>query len=502
MKKHILIKSILLICFSLSITGCSEEFLDVTPTSVIAVTDLEKTGAISPDILSATLRGVYTMMYQTGTGGTGRHEDFGQKGYDIYGDFLSADIALIANSYGRYKALIDLNITVDYTYDQGNYEIWRYYYRVIRSTNLIITALGGNDAVITDANRTTMGQAKGLRAYAYFYLTQYYIPEYTESSKILPIYTDSTNPNNQPQSTTKEVYDLMISDLESSITLLDAFNRSNKYELNKDVAKSLLAYVYASMGASATNLKAKTLAEEVIGAGYPLTTKDQTTGGFNDVRTPSWIWGVDITVDAGLNLVSWWGQMDRYSYSYQHFGDKKAMDATLYSEIRANDVRKTQFATDPANVAQGYRLAPLFKFYDAARVIAGASTTTESDYIYMRIDEMYLLSAEMSAKEGFDGDAQNRLKDLLALRFDDAADYAYVDALSGAALQKEVYLQTRIELWGEGKSYLAMKRNKATITRGPNHVFLSGISILYNDDRLTFEIPSSEIQNNPLINKQ
>ena len=316
-----------------------------------------------------------------------------------------------------------------------------------------------------------MGQAKGLRAYAYFYLSQYYIPEYTEGSTILPIYTDSSDPANKPQSTTKEVYDLMISDLESSITLLNGFNRTEKYEMNKDVAKSLLAYVYGSMGTSAANLKAKALAEEVIGSGYPLTTMAQSTGGFNDVNTPSWIWGVDITVDAGLNLVSWWGQMDRYSYSYQYFGDRKGIDATLFDAIRPNDVRKTQFST---TTTSAYYLTPLNKFYDAARVPAGASTTTTSDYIYMRIDEMYLLSAEMSAKEGLDGDARNRLKNILALRFTDAADYAYVDGLSGQALQDEVYLQTRIELWGEGKSYLAMKRNKATITRGANHVYLKG----------------------------
>jgi hypothetical protein len=42
-------------------------------------------------------------------------------------------------------------------------------------------------------------------------------------------------------------------------------------------------------------------------------------------------------------------------------------------------------------------------------------------------------------------------------------------------LKKEIYLQTRIEFWGEGKSYLAMKR-KATTTRGSNHLFFAGDS--------------------------
>jgi hypothetical protein len=51
--------------------------------------------------------------------------------------------------------------------------------------------------------------------------------------------------------------------------------------------------------------------------------------------------------------------------------------------------------------------------------------------------------------------------------------------------KKEIYLQTRIEFWGEGKSYLAMKRNKATTTRGSNHLFFAGDSFQYNDAKLT-----------------
>jgi hypothetical protein len=42
---------------------------------------------------------------------------------------------------------------------------------------------------------------------------------------------------------------------------------------------------------------------------------------------------------------------------------------------------------------------------------------------------------------------------------------------SGTSLQEEIYLQTRLEFWGEGKSYLAMKRNKATVKSGINHLF-------------------------------
>ena len=49
--------------------------------------------------------------------------------------------------------------------------------------------------------------------------------------------------------------------------------------------------------------------------------------------------------------------------------------------------------------------------------------------------------------------------------------------MTGQALLDEIYKQTRVEFWGEGKSYLAMKRNHATLTRGANHLFQAGVVI-------------------------
>ncbi|MCF2875377.1 MULTISPECIES: RagB/SusD family nutrient uptake outer membrane protein [unclassified Tenacibaculum] len=496
--KKTYIKSILLSASLAFVSvGCSDSFLEESPTRYVSVSDVEGTAKIYPEISDGTLRGVYEMMFKTGTGGTTDHADFGQKGYDIYSDLLSGDIALTKNSYNRYNNFAQLISTVDFTFDAPNYMAWRYYYRIINASNLVIQSLGGNDAVITDVNRRAMGQAKALRAYAYFYLTQFYIPEYTPTSTVLPIYTEPNSPA-KAQSTTDEVYKLMIKDLEEAVTLLDGFNRTNDYAINQNVARGLLAYVYASMGDSANNMKAKALAEAVIMSGdFPLTTKEALTGGFNNINTsPSWMWGVDLTLDNGLDLISWWGQMDVFTYSYQFAGDKKAIDVNLYNSIKANDARKGQFLNNPAS---SNHLAPLNKFYAPER-IEGRQRNIETDYIYMRIEEMYLLSAEMSAKEGADADAINRLKEVLAIRFDNAADYAYVDALTGKALQDEIYLQTRIEFVAEGKSYLALKRNKGTVTRGANHLYLVNEPILYNDNRLDLEIPQSEIQNNPFIN--
>jgi len=223
--------------------------------------------------------------------------------------------------------------------------------------------------------------------------------------------------------------------------------------------------------------------------------KDEITGGFNDVNTPGWMWGIDLTTEVGLGLRSWWGQVDSFSFSYAWAGDFKAIDRGLYDQIPETDARKNQFRDD--DFANRF-LLPINKFYDPGRVIGGQRQIT-TDYVYMRVAEMYLLNAEALAKSGDEAGAQARLKLFLNERVDDSS---YVDALSGTDLTNEIYLQTRIELWGEGKSYLAMKRNQATIVRGANHLSNVGVPIPYNDERLTFEIPELEIQNNPFISTQ
>jgi hypothetical protein len=44
-----------------------------------------------------------------------QHDDFGQKGYDIYGDMLSGDMALSISTYGWYTTITQFQATQDYT---------------------------------------------------------------------------------------------------------------------------------------------------------------------------------------------------------------------------------------------------------------------------------------------------------------------------------------------------------------------------------------------------
>ncbi|RYC51949.1 RagB/SusD family nutrient uptake outer membrane protein [Flagellimonas olearia] len=490
--KHIY-KLSALVLFVVSV-GCTKDYLNETPSEFLTQEQVGEAATFNPAVIEGTISGIYSTMFETGTGGTTGHDDFGHKGYDIYSDFLSGDMALSVSTYGWYRAdITEFQATQDFTRTR-NYIVWRYYYRIIRSTNLVIDALGGNDFIPElEENKYLMGQAKAIRAHSYFYLTQYFANSYEPTAEILPIY-DSADDLNGPKVITSEIYALMEKDLNEAISLMDNFSRTSKSQVDKSVAQGILAYVLASKGDS--HQQVMELTEDIINnGGYTLMDETEVLGGFNDLNTPGWMWGVDLTVDNGLGLISWWGQMDRYTYSYAWAGDAKAIDAGLYDAIPVDDVRKGQFA-EPLGEYQD--LMPLNKFYAPDKIIGGQSNIT-TDYIYMRVAEMYLLNAEAAAKSGDIAKAQIMLKALLDKR---VPNTAYVDTLTSQQLLDEIYLQTRIELWGEGKSYLSLKRNQGTVFRGSNHLSFVGEAITFDDERLTFEIPQSEIQNNPHISSQ
>lgn len=494
MKKNV-IKLVMLTAMVAFTYSCEDDYLDKQPQGgLITLDQLADAAAVNPEIIIGTMDGVYTTMFDTGTGGTTGHDDFGHKGYDIFADMLSGDMALSLSTYGWYRASItQLEATQDFTYTD-NYQVWRHYYRIIKNSNVVISTLGGTDNVPeTEVNRHILGQALAMRAHSYFYLTQYESRDYYPDAEILPIYNEETV-TGQPKSTTNEVYAFIESDLEKAITLLNGYNRPTKTQVNQPVAKAILAYVIASKRNDWPRVAALT-ADVMATNGATLMSASEITGGFNNVATPGWFWGVDLTVDIGLGLVSWWGQMDYFSYSYPAFGDSKSIDENLYNAIPANDARKPQFNPQ----AGALYLMPLNKFYDDDRVPAGASTTVTADYVFMREAEMILLNAEALAKSGQDGPAREMLRSLLSQRLPDTS---YLNALSGPALQDEIYLQTRLELWGEGKSYLALKRNQGTVTRGANHLSFVGVPMSYDDERLTFEIPEAELQDNIFISTQ
>ena len=497
MKKNV-IKLIGFTALVFSLQSCNDEFLEEAPSAFITETQLADAVAVNPDIAAGTVDGLYVTMFSSGSGNTTGHDDFGQKAYDIFMDMLCSDMALSNSSFGWYRSSItEYQAPLDFTFGD-NLQAWSYYYTLIFNANLALANFGGeNGDPEVPENRYSLGQVLASRAHSYFMLTQLFANDYDPNAEILPLYRFA-NPLGQGKALTSEIYEVMENDLNRAIELLDGFNRPSKAQINQSVAKGILAYVIASTRTRWDEVAA--LSDDVLTeSGAVLMPSNNSTfgalGGFNNVSNPSWLWGVDLNENTGQGLISWWGQVDFFSYSYAAVGDTKAIDAGLYESMRADDVRRNQFL----NVTGLNYLQPLNKQFDESRVEFGTNTLTFSDYHYMRYAEFVLLKAEALANMGQDGPARTALNELVSERIGDAS---YLNALNGDALKNEIYKQTRLELWGEGKSYFAMKRNMATTQRGTNHLSFVGEAIPHNDERMTFEIPQLEIQNNGDINSQ
>jgi len=485
-------KSLFVLVLLIVFSGCEKTFLERVPTENITAEQLQEASETNPKIAKGMVSGIYSTMIETFSALGEGHDDFGQKSADIATDILSGDMALENEVYSWFDEVAKLQTTAT---DRPSELYWKYYFRVIKAANEVIDASGGNDAMPEDLDvRAYFGQAKALRAHAYFSLVNLYGHNYSDYSSIpcLPLYDYQLDAVAKPLSSISKVYEMIIADLQSAISALEGYNRSSKTEINSDVAKGLLAYAYLTTG---QNTEAALLAGEVIGSeNYTLMSATEIIeSGFRDLSIPGWMWGVDLTTDNTGMLLTVWGMIDIFTYSYAGVGDTKGMDDNLYNMIPDNDVRKGQFTTSFFYTNDHL---PIWKFWDKKRVIFGDRSWT-NDEVYMRVAEMYLIQAEALSRSGDDPGARTALLGLIADREPGAE--ARLNTLSGDDLLNEIYLQWRIEMWGEGKAYWALKRFKGTVHRGMNHFNMANTSYQHDDPRIILSIPEDEINNNPML---
>ena len=165
-----------------------------------------------------------------------------------------------------------------------------------------------------------------------------------------------------------------------------------------------------------------------------------------------------------------------------------AIDDQLYNQIADTDYRKKNFNATETTVGDFT--------YPAYSNVKFNTPTYEADEIYMRLSEAYLLKAEAEARGGNNSAAQQTLYDLVSKR-----DSGYAKSSNtGDALLKEIFLQSRIELWGEGHEFFTNKRFNVGVDRtaSSNHTHKV---VKAAGKEFTYQIPLSiELNSNPYIN--
>jgi len=470
--------------------GCSDEFLKKEPTGEITPSQMAVATKWNPNILLGQVSGSILTTFDSGTGGTTNHDDFGQKSVDIVSDLMAGDLVMSSTKYGWFGNDAKLlNSTPTRT---RAYQLWRYYYRLIKAANSVFDVIGSDKIMpeVNTPNCTYWGQAKVLRAYAYFNLINLYAKPYdvSKNTNAICVYTSQLLATPAPLSSVESVYALIIADLKEALPALDGYERTTLDCPDASLAKAYLAYAYLSMGDYAN--AALYSGEIVSSTQYSiLPLAELTTNGFNSVDNKSWMWGVNLNGDNTKKLVTFWGQMDYFTYSYCSAGDYKMIPTNLYTQIPATDGRKGWFRSKAPLMAWN-------KFFDAARVAMG-DRLWENDEVYMRVEEMYLINAEANVRADKLPEARASLKKLLLQR--DPTIAAAVDAMTKDQLLDNLYYNWRVEMWGEGRGLLTMKRFKKTVTRGSNDFAYPGQSFAYDDPKFTFSIPEDETNNNPNI---
>lgn len=309
----------------------------------------------------------------------------------------------------------------------------------------------------------------------------------------IPLYRTQLTVEAAPKSSVEDVYKLIIKDLTDAIPLLEGYVRPSgqKDQIDANVAKGILAYVYLTMGDYANAAK---ISQEVIDSGeYPLMSKNEIiNSGFNSVTIPSWMWAIDLTVSNSPALPTFWGHVDLFTYSYAYAGGEKLIDTNLYNSIPESDERKKWF-TEYDEDGNQLELTTWWKFYDSKRIMGNREWY--DDEVYMRVEEMYLINAEANTRNNNLPAAKASLKSLLNERDVETAET--LTNMSQSELLDEIYFNWRLELWAEGRGLLTLKRFQKSVTRCTEDAMLPGQTYDYTDTRLTFSIPENEIINNP-----
>ncbi len=462
--------------------SCEDDLLDTTPADSLSAEQV----AAAPGANAAIINGIYANLRSWQAGSTTAHVDYGHKGLISGFDMMAQDIVL--NNFNWYIFFYNFNGRQQTS--TRTLIAWVTYYSEVANANIVINNLNTPEKTLTEEEEHLLGQAFAIKSFCLFNLVRIYGHTYLghENDPGVPIPNRIEFEPGKPRGTIQDVYDQIIPDLEKALTLLDGFSRGSKQQINKEVAHGILANVYLETGNWA--LAAQNAAAARTGSQL-MPGNQWATDGFDQISNVEWMWGADIDSESTTVFPSFFSHFDSRSSGYAGgSGGHKLIDARLYNQIPDSDLRKAAWIS-PINNDSGLPDYTNVKFVDA-------TGSFEGDYVYMRSAEMYLIEAEAKARLG-DATAADVLFELVSNRNPD-----YIKSTNtGDALVEEIYLQRRIELWGEGVSWFDLKRLKKPLDRtsgDTNHKTFGQIDIEAEGNFFRLQIPEDELNSNENIN--
>ena len=502
------------------LTSCLRDSYD---SGAITEERLQELAAQDPErIFRSKINGLYSNVQSYAYSDFG-HNYFGQKSFDYLSSLMGNDMIMT----GRYNMSLLHHIL---QYRSSNlvptYNRWYEYYTYVASANEMLATIGKIENP-SDEVLSYKAIALTFRGYAYEYLSVLYSFCYKvgaegtpwevgadhSSDPCVPLVTENTE-GYQPRATQEKIYERITADLEEAMEIFSELGRErtpDPCDIDGCVAATYLARAYMNMQRWDDALRC---AQMVIDNFEVLDTREEILQGFSDINLPDVVWGCEITSDNTTNYRSWFSQMDCYGSGYAGIGVTRAAFKPFLDRISVLDVRKMWWCcseTTGGKIRDTKKEADVsgqsVKFIGVGRenIIAGNTANWNlGDYIYLRSEEAWFVKAEALAHKNKLPDAASVLRQLMLTR---NPSYT-VESSDKATLIEEINFQKRVEFWGEGIEYLDNRRLNIPIDRSDetwgkdnNHLDGCKISVGQEDDRMRYQIPDSEMENNSALNE-
>lgn len=487
-----------LIVVSMILNSCSKDFLDTHSTSSVDQ-DIVFT---SMSNARGALNGMHRLMYTT----TDTQNYMGYESMIMMNDIMGDDMCF-AYSNTLFLTAYKWQLHRTVTSGMNNY-LYKFHYTVLANANMIIENIDNTPGEQEDRD-DIKGQALAYRAFMHYCLVQWWGERYRpgEDNQQLGIPMKlSTSHEPQARSTVEAVYESINDDLDEAIRLLEnAPERKTKMHINKYVALGLKARVCLTQGRWEDAVHYAKEAQKLPGLKLSADTYTSKPKRFTDQSNSEWMWGTlrkPEQTDGFKTLAAFLGNCDCIVAR----NSPKTIYNNLYSKITATDVRKNIWAATADIAKKEFDYADNAKTpkYMANKYLVENKNSAAADCPYMRLPEMILIEAEGYARwGGHDSEAQSALFRLAGFR-----DPQYTQSVkTGQDLVEEIWLQRRIELWGEGFRFLDLKRNNLPLDRNAgvgkeatNHslTYTAGIMRVEAGDKMwQYVFADNEVDNNP-----
>ena len=458
----------------LCLSSCNSDLLETQPTdSMSGATFMsDATKALIP------LNGIYRSMYTAGWSTTGNtHQCFGISAYNLMGEVMGDDFIMGAQGSGWFWFDAAYNVKGRFTSSSWrSYDLWMAYYTWIANANYIIAAEETMEGSTEDVSYV-IGQAYAIRAYSYFMLAQTFARNYNFSNDpCVPIYNEPTmtTTTGQPRSTVSQVYAQIDSDIDHAIELL-AKSPAQRHPSHMSYAVALGIKSRICLVEEKWDAALDAAQKAIAASGKSIQTVDASAFApnkanfINSVGQGNVMWGAQIVSDqAGM-----YASLMTHMSGTAPYGQRapKQISAWLYGKMSATDSRRAWW-----NPAESY-LQKKFEFSNVQ--------TWEGDYVWMRVEEMYLNAAEAACHKGDDATAKQYLMALMSKRdpnYDTAKTGNSIhtittDETGGTSLLEEILIQRRLELWGEDGRIYTIRRLHQGFVRPSEYGWPDGLLI-------------------------